>query len=150
MQPLPYIRALIWTAVGLAAALSAPLSFGAAADRQQAQAQLLDHAEMPCANCFFGPSYHYYCFAADNQVLVGYQRTPVINWRNESKNYLTKVHHAWTPWTAPGESVPISFDKKHIWVARSNGKRVKLTQDYSRDVFTNSDRCESAVRAKAH
>jgi len=150
MQSFAYIRALVWTAVGLAASLSAPLSFGAAADRQQTQAQLLDHAEMPCANCFFGPSYHYYCFAADNQVLVGYQRTPVINWRNESKNYLTKVHHAWTPWTAPGESVPISFDKKHIWVARPNGKRVKLTQDYSRDVFINSDRCESAVRAKAH
>lgn len=121
-----------------------------AADRPQVQAQLLDHAEVPCANCFFGPSYQYFCFEADNTVLIGYQRTPAINWQDESKNYLTKVHRGWTPWTPPGQTLPLSYDEKHIWVTRTEGKPVKLTQIYSRDVFTGNNRCQDAVRAKAH
>jgi len=143
-----FIRALIPASVGLAVWLITPFYLGAADNRQQAQAQVLDHAELLCGNCFFGPSYYYYCFAADDKVLIGYQETHVLNWRNESKNYLTKVHHAWLPWSAPGQSVPISFDKKHIWVARPNGKRVKLTQDYSRNIFSNSARCQDATRTK--
>lgn len=145
-------RPLIWTSVCLAAFIAAPISFGAAAvDRQQAQAQLLDHAEVLCDNCFFGPSYHYFCFAAQDKVLIGYQRTPVLNWRDKSKNYLTRVRSAWMVWAAPGETVPISYDDEHIWVPRPDGKKdVKLIQTYSRDVFLNNDRCENAVRAKGH
>jgi hypothetical protein len=157
----------------VAASLAAPVSFGAAAGRQQVQAQLLDHAEFLCANCFFGPSDYYYCFAADNQILIGYQRTPVLNWRDQSKNYLTGVHGAWAAWTAPGQTVPISYDDKHIWVSRTegqpvkrdfrahvkavanwvsrgNGKQVKLTRSSLRDIFTNNDQCRGAGRAKAH
>jgi hypothetical protein len=134
----------------MAASLAAPVSFGAAADRHQVQAQVLDHAELLCANCFFGPSDYYYCFAADNKILIGYQRTPVFNWRDKSKNYLTRVHRGWTAWTAPGDTVSISYDDKYIWVTRSDGKPVKLTQSYSRDIFTSNDRCQDAVRAKAH
>src|SRR5580692_1352411 len=55
------------------------------------QAQVLDHAELLCSNCFFGPSDYYFCFAADNKVLIGYQRTPVLNWQDDTKNYLTRV-----------------------------------------------------------
>ena len=142
------LRSVMWVSVAVAASLAGSLLLTAKDIRQEAQAQVLDHAEFPCVNCFFGPSYYYYCFAADNKVLIGYQETPVINWRNESKNYLTKVHHAWTAWAAPGQSVPISYDNKHIWVARPNGKHVKLTQDYSRAIFTNSQQCQGAVRAK--
>lgn len=101
----------------MAALLAAPVSFGAQADRQQVQAQLLDHAELLCANCFFGASDYYYCFEADNKVLIGYQKTPVLNWRDESKNYLAGVHHGWAAWTEPGQSVRISYDDKHIWVS---------------------------------
>jgi hypothetical protein len=133
---------------GLAALLAAPGS--SAADRPQVQAQLLDHAEVPCANCFFGPSYHYYCFEADNKVLIGYQRTPVISWQDESKNYLTRVHRGWTAWTPPGQTLPISYDEKYIWVTRPEGKPVKLIQTYSRDVFLGNNRCQDAVRNKAH
>jgi len=133
----------------MTAFLAAQASF-AAADRPQVQAQLLDHAEVACANCFFGPSYHYYCFEADNKVLIGYQRTPVLNWQDESKNYLTRVHRGWTVWTPPGQTLPISYDEKYIWVARPEGKPVKLTQTYSRDVFIGNNRCQDAVRTKAH
>lgn len=139
------LRASVCVAVSLATAVS----FGKAADRPQVQAQLLDHAEFLCANCFFGPSYYYFCFAADNKILIGYQRTPVLNWRDESKNYLTRVHPQWRPWIAPGQAVPISYDDKHIWVTRANGKQVKLIQNYSHDIFTNDGRCRQAVRAKA-
>jgi len=143
------VRSLIWIFVVLAA-LAAPVSFGAAADRQQGQAQVLDHAELPCTNCFFGTSDHYYCLAVEDKVLIGYQRVPVFNWRNNSKNYFTKVRPAWQFWTAPGETVPISYDSKHVWVSRTNGKQVRLVQDYSRDIFTNNDRCREVVKAKAH
>jgi hypothetical protein len=167
-----YIRSLIRTSVCVAASLAAPVSFGAETGRHQAQAQLLDHAEFLCANCFFGPSDYYYCFAADDKVLVGYQRTPVLNWRDESKNYLTGVHPAWAAWTAPGQTVPISYDGKHIWVGRANGaqvrrgfwarvkaaafrvsrgdsKQVKLRRSSKRDIFTHNDRCRSADATKA-
>lgn len=137
-------RYLIFTA----ALLTVQSSF--AADRPQVQAQLLDHAEVPCANCFFGPSYQYFCFEADNKILIGYQRIPTINWQDESKNYLTKVHHGWTPWTPPGQTLPVSYDEKHIWVTRPEGKPVKLTQTYSRDVFSGNNRCRDAARTKTH
>jgi hypothetical protein len=156
----------------VAASLAAPVSFGAAAGRQQVPAQLLDRAEILCDNCFFGPSDYYYCFAVDNKILVGYQRVPVLNWQDKSKNYLTPVHPAWAAWAAPGQTVPISYDDKHIWVSRANGKpvrrdlwahlkalafwvsrgdgkQVKLTQSPLRDIFTNNDRCRGADRAKA-
>jgi len=157
----------------VAASLVAPVSFGAAADRQQAQAQLLDHAEFLCANCFFGPSDYYYCFAVENQILIGYQKVPVLNWQDKSKNYLTKVQGRWAAWTAPGQTVPISYDNKHIWVSRAEGqpvrqdfwahvkaatrwvirsdsKRVKLTRSSTRDIFTGNDRCRGADLVKTH
>ena len=60
MNPYSYIRCAILTSVCVAASLAAAVSLGVAADRQEAQAQLLDHAEFLCTNCFFGPSDHYY------------------------------------------------------------------------------------------
>lgn len=143
-----YIRSLIWISVCMAASLAAPVSFGAAAERKQAQAQLLDRAELLCDNCFFGASDYYYCFAADNQILIAYQKTPVLNWWDKSKNYLTKFHRGWMAWTAPGPTVPISYDDKHIWVPRPDGKTVKLTQSYSQDIFTNNERCRDAIRLR--
>jgi hypothetical protein len=142
--------AFVRMAVYVSALLAAPAIFGATDDRPQVQARLLDHAELLCDNCFFGPSYYYYCFEADNKILIGYQRTRILNWEDKSKNYLTKVHKAWTVWTPPGETVPISYDDTHIWVAGPGGKPLKLTQSYSRDVFTTSDRCREAVRNKGH
>ena len=122
MSSYSYIRSVIRTSVCLAASLAAPVSFGAAPARQQAQAQLLDHAEFLCANCLLGASDYYYCFAADNKILIGYQRTRVLNWEDETKNYLTGVHGGWAAWTAPSQTVPISYDEKHIWVSRAPGK----------------------------
>ncbi len=132
----------------LMSVLAAPALFGAAPERQQAQAQLLDHAEALCDNCFFGPSYYYYCFAADNKVLIGYQRTQVLNWEDKSKNYLTRVHPAWKVWDAPGEAIPLSYDDKHIWVTRPDGKKqVKMHRISSGDIFLNNNQCRDVGKA---
>jgi len=159
----------IRTSVCVAVWLTASFSFAASAGRQEAQAQVLDHAEFICDNCFFGPSNYYYCFEANNQILVGYQRTPVLNYQDPSKNYLTSVHHAWAEWPAAGQAVPISYDDKHIWVSRDtrqgkgvwahlkligawvsrdNGKQIKLTRSSKRDIFVHSDRCRGTSAAK--
>jgi hypothetical protein len=153
------------------ALLIATFALAAPADKQppvQAQAQLLDHAEFLCANCFFGASDYYYCFQAGNQILVGYEKTPVLNYTDQSKNYLTPVRPRWAPWTAPGQTMPISYDNKYIWVTRpeappakenvwahlrgfafwatrGNSKQVKLRRSDLRDIFLNNDLC----RAKA-
>jgi hypothetical protein len=41
--------------------------------------------------------------------------------------------------------VQLSYDDKNIWVARGDGKEVKLRQDYSRDIFNNAQ-CRGAVK----
>jgi hypothetical protein len=127
------------------AAVAVPVSFGAKADRQQVQAQVLDRNEYLCANCFFGSSDFYFCFAAGGKVLIGEQKIPTLNWVDDTKNYFTKVHKSWTPWTAPGQPVQLSYDDKHIWVARADGKDLKLRRDYTHDLFSNPQ-CRSAVK----
>ncbi len=128
--------------------LCVPRSFGAADDKTQVQAQVLDQNEYPCENCFFGSSTYYYCFAADSKVLIGYEKIPTMNWIDPNKNWLTKVHKSWRPWAADGKTIPLTYDKKHIWVTSPNGKRVKLNQDYTTDIFTNDQRCRAAITKK--
>lgn len=113
--------------------------------------------EFLCDNCFFGASDYYYCFAVGAKTLVAYQKAPVLDWRDKSKNYLTPVHPGWAAWSAPGSAVPIRYDDKHVWVdrppaapakgfgghwkafagwfGRGHGKQVRLTQTATRDMF---------------
>jgi hypothetical protein len=122
----------------------------AAPDRTQVQGQLLDHNEYLCSNCFFGASTYYYCFAADNKILIGFQKIPTINWKDSASNDLTKVHKSWQPWAAEGKDIPLSYDEKHIWITKPDGKKpVKLTQDYTTDIFVNNSQCRSAVKKKS-
>ena len=157
----------------VAASLAASASFGVAADRQQAQkaqAQVLDHAEFLCDNCFFGASDYYYCMAVDNKILVGYQRTPVLNWQDSTKNYLVKEHPAWSSWAPPTGTVAVSYDDKHIWISlpkaerhgflgglkslafwasRGDSKEVRLKQSAKRDIFIHNDQCRGVAIPKA-
>ena len=163
------LRSVIRTSVSVAACVAATVSFAAAADRQPAPAQLLDRAAILCDNCFFGASDYYYCFAVDNKILIGYQRTPVLNWQDKSKNYLAPVHPTWAAWSAPGRTVPISYDDKYIWIdrpqpvrkgflghlkslafwaSRADGKQVRLKQSPIRDIFVNNDQCRGAGKSK--
>lgn len=164
------LRSVVRKSVCVAAFLAATSSFAASPDRQQVQAQVLDRAEFLCDNCLFGASDYYYCFAADSKILVGYQRTPVLNYQDKSKNYLAPARPSWAAWTAPGQTVPISYDDKYIWVdrekqvrrgfwghlkalafwaSRADGKQVRLKQSSLRDIFIDNDQCRGADKAKA-
>jgi hypothetical protein len=123
-------------------------ALAATPDKQEAQGQLLDQNQYLCSNCFFGASTYYYCFEAGNKILIGYRKIPTINWKDQASNDLTKAHKSWTPWTAEGQTVPLHYDDKYIWVTRPNGKTVKLKQDYSTDIFVNNSQCRSAVKRK--
>ena len=170
---LPNIRLQIRMTVCAAFAFAALAPAAPAAGPQQATAQLLDHAEILCANCFFGASKYYYCFEADKKILVGYQKTPVLNFEKESKNYLTAAHPAWAAWPEPGQPVPIRYDDRYIWVSRpesvqakrgfggaaksvaawvtrGNSKQVRLTRSAKRDIFAASDLCRGADSANTH
>ena len=96
----------------------------------------------------FGPSTSYFCFRADNKVLIGREKIPTMNWRDTSKNDLTKLHKSWQDWQAPGATVNLKYDNKYIWVPGPNGKDVRLTQDYTRDIFVDSRECRAAVSEK--
>ncbi len=121
-------------------------AIAAAPDKPQVQAHLLDSNQYLCNNCFFGASKYYYCFEADKKILIGYQTTPVLNWKDPASNDLTKLHKSWKPWNAEGQTIPLRYDNEHIWVTRPDGKTVRLKQDYSTDIFVNSSQCRSAVK----
>jgi hypothetical protein len=133
----------------IAIALAAPGLWAASAQKTEVQAQLLDHNEYQCSNCFFGTSSYYFCFAAGDKTLIGFQKMPELNWKEHSSNLLTRVHKQWKPWVSEGQSVPLSYDDKSIWVTRPDGKQVKLKQDYGTDIFINSSQCRSAVKKKS-
>lgn len=171
MNPFSHARFAARLAVCVAAALAAPFAFGADAGPAKTQAVLLDHAEFPCANCFFGVSDRYYCFAADNKVLIGHYRVPVLNWKDDSKNYLTSVHGGWADWSASGRAVPIRYNDRNIWmprpekeikhgfgasvkaalvwIARAKSKEVKLARSSPRDIFIKNEQCRGTDKAKS-
>jgi hypothetical protein len=127
---------------------AAQLASAATADKPQVQGQLLDKNEYLCDNCLFGSSSYYYCIEADNKILIGYQKVPAINWKDPASNDLTKVHKSWEPWTSEGQTIPLRYDDKYIWLTRSDGKQVRLKQDYTTDIFINSQQCRAAVKKK--
>jgi hypothetical protein len=134
--------------------------------RTEAQAQVIDQAEFPCSDCFFGASKHFYCFAAGKDILLAYQKTPAINFMNSSKNYLEPARPAWAAWKPGAAAVPVTYDQKHIWLTRGDlrtasgflaglkgvaiwatrgqGKKVKLSRTSISDVFMNDNRCHVA------
>ena len=122
-------------------------------DTPEVQAHLLDHNEYQCANCFFGATTYYYCFEADNKVLIGYQKIPTMNWMDPDKNWLTKYHKAWQPGLGKeqepeGQNVPLRYDEKYIWLTAPTGKPARLKQDYTTDIFVNNTKCRTAVKKK--
>jgi hypothetical protein len=132
---------LIFFALTVAAMAAAP-------DQKTAQGQLLERNEYLCDNCFFGASTYYYCFEAGDKILIGYQKIPTINWKDPASNDLTKVHKSWAPASADEKNIPLRYDDKHIWITNDKGKTVKLTQDYSRDIFVSNSQCRGAVKKK--
>ena len=133
-------------------AFALPSAFGAKPDKPIVQGKLLDQNEYSCSNCFFGASTYYFCFEADNKILIGYEKIPTMNWIDPQANWLTKVHKSWQPLSEgkPGDEtvVPLRYDSKDIWLTGPTGKQVKLKQDYSTDIFINNQQCRAAVKKK--
>jgi hypothetical protein len=137
----------------LVIAFSIPLAFGGAPDKPTVQGKLLDQNTYPCENCFFGASTYYFCFEADNKILIGYEKIPTMNWRDSQANWLTRVHKSWKPLATEGDAsgaqtFPLRYDEKDIWITRPEGKPIKLKQDYATDIFINSQACRAAVKKK--
>jgi len=112
------------------------------------QGKLLDSNQLLCTNCFFGASKYYYCFEADNRILIGRQTSPVLNWQDPASNDLVKLHKSWKSLNPEGQTIPLRYDDRNIWVTRPDGKTVKLKQDYSTDIFVHSPECRKAIRKK--
>ena len=120
----------------------------AAPDKPAVPAKLLDSNQYLCSNCFFGASTYYYCFEADNKILIGYEKVPTLNWRDPASNDLVKLHKNFRPLSTEGETVQLRYDDKHIWVQRQGTKPVRLKQDYNTDIFVNNPQCRGAVKKK--
>ena len=140
---------LIHTSALLLLLVSMSASFGASAERKQAEAQILERNQFRCNNCFFGPSDYYFCFAADNKVILAHAKIPTLNWRDDHQNYFGKVHAGWRDPDPAGQSVSILYDDKFVWMPRSDGKQLRMTQDYSRDIFVANPQCRAAVKKSA-
>ncbi|MES1260334.1 MAG: hypothetical protein ABUS49_01265 [Acidobacteriota bacterium] len=101
----------------------------------QAQAVLLDHSEYLCKNCFLGNSDYYFCFDVNSKILIGHEKVRVQTRRKTPDNLLGQR----------GQTVPIRYDDQYIWIPGPNGKDQRLTQDYTRKLFTVSDACQKAA-----
>ena len=98
------------------------------------QATMLDHNEYPCENCLFGISDYYFCFDANQKILIGHDR---VRTQTRKKNPLDLLQS--------GKSVPVRFDDKYIWVTEPNGKELRLTQDYTKKIFLDNGKCQAAA-----
>jgi len=138
--------ALLRLTVFAAIAAAVPATFGAAADRKEGQATLLEQNSYPCNNCLFGASDYYFCFAVDNKVLIAHDKIPTFNWVDSNKNYLGKLHGSWRGASPAGQTMKIEYDDQHVWMPRADGKEIRLKQDYKRDIFVVNQQCRDAVK----
>jgi hypothetical protein len=123
-----------------------PATFGAAADRKEGQATLLEQNSYPCTNCFFGPSDYYYCFSVDNKIVIAHDRIPTMNWRDPQRNYFGKVYGPWKGPTPQGQTMTVKYDDRYVWMPRADGKEIRLKQDYKHDIFVANAQCRAAVK----
>jgi hypothetical protein len=122
------LRVLLCASIALA-------SFGAATgDKPTTPATILDHNEYTCENCLFGISDYYFCFDANQKILIGHDR---VRTQTRKKNPLDLLQS--------GKSVPVRFDDKYIWVTEPNGKELRLTQDYTKKIFLDNGKCQAAA-----
>ena len=120
----------------VALALMAPVSFGKTeVHGQPVQATILDHNEFPCANCLFGIADYYVCFDAGSKILIGHEKLRTQTRKHEPTQLMER-----------GKSMTIRVDDKYIWVPQAKGKDLRMTQDYTKKIFLENDRCQAAVK----
>jgi hypothetical protein len=129
----------------LATAAAIGIAYAAPADQKQAQARIVEEEKYGCPNCFFGGSDYFFCFEADNQILVAHDKIPTLNWTDPNKNYLVKLHKSWKAPAPSGDSIKIQYDDKHVWIPRDDGKQIRMSREVDHNPFTNA-RCSGAVK----
>ena len=102
----------------------------------QVQAVVLDHNQFLCTNCLFGISDYYFCFEANDKILIGHDKVRTQTWQKDPVELAER-----------GKTVAIRFDDRFIWVPRPKGKDLKLTQDYTKKIFLSSDKCQAAIKS---
>ena len=122
-----------------------PVVFAAPAERKETQAQILEQDSFPCPNCFFGNAYYFFCFAADNQILLAQDKIPTVNYSDSGKNLLGKFHKSWRRPNPSAATTTLQYDNDHVWMLGENGQMVRLKRENSRDVFSNPQ-CRAAVK----
>jgi hypothetical protein len=129
------IRVLVLA--GIAIALGAPAS--EAKDKKPepnaTQATVLDHNEYTCENCLFGNSDFYFCFDANQKILIGHEKVRTQTWQKKPDGLFER-----------GKPVSLRYDDKFIWVTAPGGKERKLTQDYTKKIFLENQRCQAATK----
>lgn len=75
----------------------------------------------------------FFCVQVGGEILVGSSATDWIWGYDGSKMFALK-----------GKAVSLRFDHDSIWIIRTDGKEMRLTQNYSRDVFV-SEECSAEV-----
>ena len=128
------IRVVVLAAVAIA--LGAPVS--EAKDKKSeataAQATILDQNAYTCENCMFGNHDFYFCFDANQKILIGHEKGRTQTWQKIPEGL------------EPGKSVSLRYDDKYIWVTAPGGKEYKLTQDYTKKLFLENQRCQAATK----
>lgn len=131
------------------ALVAAPLVFAANPDKTpsaEGDARIIDQAEYPCADCFFGTSDHFYCMEVNKKILIAHQHVPTVNYRDAEKNYLTKYHKTWTAWK-PGNTVHVKYNDKYVWAPGQESKKdIRMEQKYTTDIFINNGPCRDAIK----
>ena len=101
------------------------------------EARYLDDAVYePChGDCApFNIAYFYFCLETRDRILIGQKHA----WKWE---YNPAQMHP-----LRGKTVSLRYDDKYIWLIRTDGKEMKLKQDYSMDVFRDQ-RCKDVIHA---
>ncbi len=128
-------RGLLILAGAVLALVAAPVSFGASEVKGPlVEATFLDQNGYTCQNCLFGITDNYFCFNAGGKILIGHEKV-----RTQTRQHTV-------PSMERGKTLQIRFDDRYIWVPLARGKDLKLTQDYTKKIFLNDEKCQAAVK----
>jgi hypothetical protein len=110
-------------------------------DGSYTEATYVSDVDYSACNFDCGPFHivqYYFCFAAGDRTLIGHKPAP---WKWE---YDPAEMHS-----LEGQKVRLRYDQKHIWVIRTDGKELKLKQEYEKKDLFPGGKCSEAGEKSA-
>jgi hypothetical protein len=102
-----------------------------AGKRQYVSGTMLDASEYDWCHhdCdpFDRPAF-FYCVKTANELLTGSHKVDWV-WQKDSSKMVAPA----------GRQVSVRYDRDSFWIVRTDGKDMRVTRDYSQDVFTNAE-----------